>query len=456
MKVFVAGATGVIGSRAVRELVAAGHEVTGIARSPEKAAQLRAAGARPVLVSLWDRDGLRAEIAGHDAVVNLATHIPPISKAMVPGAWDENERIRREGAANLVDAAVANGASRYIQESITFTYPESGDAWIDAETTPIDTSGLLSVMEAAEGSAARFTEQGGTGVVLRFGMFIAPGSNHTNEAFRGARARIGGMAGRPGAYHASIQADDAARAVVAALDVPAGTYDVVDDEPLTTSEYVKAIGDAVGRRPLVRFPGRLIGLAPPAAFMGRSQRVSNRRFREATGWAPQHPSAREAYAAAAADTAGGAAKAPLLERLVGPVLLILALSALQLGVWATFAPESFYEDFPPGGARWVAIDGPYNEHFVRDFGGLNLALAVLLFAAWRKPEPYLVRTAALASMLFALPHLTYHAFNLEPYETGDAIANIVLLAVAVILPAILIVGTATTSRSSNRTPQPGS
>jgi uncharacterized protein YbjT (DUF2867 family) len=109
MRVFVTGATGAIGRHAVPALVAAGHEVTGLARSPEKRGELDAAGATGVDVSLFDRLALAEVFAGHDAVANLATHIPPTSRLLLPGAWSENERIRREGSAAVVDAALEAG-----------------------------------------------------------------------------------------------------------------------------------------------------------------------------------------------------------------------------------------------------------------------------------------------------------------------------------------------------------
>src|SRR5580765_982765 len=111
MRVFVAGATGVLGRRAIPALVAAGHAVTAVVRSPAKAALARSLGATPVEVSLFDPDALRAAVAGHDAVCNLATHIPPLTRAADPRAWDENNRIRTDGSRNLVDAALAAGAT---------------------------------------------------------------------------------------------------------------------------------------------------------------------------------------------------------------------------------------------------------------------------------------------------------------------------------------------------------
>ena len=436
MKVFVAGATGVIGKRAVEQLVAAGHEVTALARSPEKAALVWSLGATPVSASLFDPASLRAAVAGHDAVVNLATHIPSIAGAAKPGAWSENDRIRTEGSANLVDAALAAGASRYVQESIVFTYPDSGDRWIDAESTPIEPTSLIVAVEAAEAAAARFSDAGGTGVVLRFGMFYAPDASHTQSMVSAARKGAAFVAGRPTAYQPMIHADDAAAAVVSALSAPAGTYDVVDDEPLTKAEVAEVFGSRF------RFPGTLALLGgSQTSPLTRSQRVSNRRFKEATGWAPRYPSFREGLPAVLAAMEPPPRRA-LSERLVRPVLAVLALTALQLGLWGALAPTSFYDDFPGGGRAWVSVDGPYNEHLVRDFGQLNLAMAALLLAALFRPERYLVRVAALASLLFAVPHLRYHATNLDVYGTSDQVANMVLLGLAVLGPAILVLGTA--------------
>jgi len=290
MRVFVAGATGVAGRRAVARLVAARHEVTGIARTPEKAALLESLGARPAQVSLFDKDALRAAVAGHDAVVNLATKIPPFSEAMRMSAWAENEHIRRDGSDNLVDAAIAAGAQVFVQESLAFLYGEHGGDWIDASTTPYASSAFTEAMETAEANVARFTEHGGRGVVLRFGRFYAPDSDQIEAIVRGARRGLLVDLGSGDAYAPWIDADDVASAVVAALDAPAGVYDVVDDEPLQRSEQAKVLARAVGRRRLWRAPA---WMAPRrASHLAASQRVSNQRFKDATGWQPSSPSIR--------------------------------------------------------------------------------------------------------------------------------------------------------------------
>lgn len=115
------------------------------------------------------------------------------------------------------------------------------------------------------------------------------------------------------------------------------------------------------------------------------------------------------------------------------LLGILALSSLQLGVWATFWPAQFYRTFPGGGRTWVAVNGPYNEHFVRDFGGLNLALAVLLIAAVVGMSVSMVRTASVGYLVFGIPHLVYHLRHLDVFTSTDKAVNAVILSLAVLM-----------------------
>lgn len=289
----MAGATGVLGGRVVPLLVAAGHEVTAVARTPEKAATVASAGARPATVDLFDPAGLGAAVAGHDVVCNLATHIPPLSRAARPSAWAENERIRRQASGHLVDAALAGGARRYLQESVVFVYADGGDRWLD-EDAPVDAGPNLDSVLAAETQAARFAAGGGAAVVLRFAMFYGPGSSHTDAVLAAAQWRLAFTVGDPGGYSSVVHLDDAAAAVVAALGGSGGTYNVVDDEPLTRGAQAAALAAALGVRRLVP-TGRLVARVGGAGALARSQRVSNRRFKDASGWAPRFPSAREGW-----------------------------------------------------------------------------------------------------------------------------------------------------------------
>jgi nucleoside-diphosphate-sugar epimerase len=289
MRIFMSGATGVVGRRAVADLVAAGHEVTALVRSDDKAELIRGLGARPVKVSLFDREALQEGVSGSDVVINLATSIPSASRAISPKAWKENDRIRSEGSRNLVDAAIAAGASRYVEESVTFLYAGGGDRWLDEES-PVEPTPITSSALDAEANARRLTEAGRTGIVLRFGAFYGPDSEHTVLLLKAAKAGFDPLPGEPGGYISSISTDDAAAAVLAALAAPAGIYNVVDDSPLTRAEYDDAIAKAVG----VRKVRRLWMPSKGMEHIARSQRVSNSRFRSATGWVPRHPSFVEA------------------------------------------------------------------------------------------------------------------------------------------------------------------
>jgi nucleoside-diphosphate-sugar epimerase len=292
-RVFVAGATGVVGRRAVAQLIAAGAEVTGVARSEAKQAELRRLGATSVEVGLFDRDALAAAVAGHDVVVNLATAIPTGERAGDRAAWEVNDRIRREGSRNLVDAALQAGASRYIQESITLLYAEGGEEELD-ESAPVDATWITECALAAEAQAARFAEHGGTGIALRFGFFYGPDSAHTVEAIQAARAGQPAEIGPADAYRSSITTDDAAAAVVAALRAPSGLYNVADDQPLRRGEFVEALTEALGVEPLAQ-PTVTPELPPDFAMMLRSHRISHQRFTAATGWRPRFPSAWEGW-----------------------------------------------------------------------------------------------------------------------------------------------------------------
>ncbi len=299
MKLFVVGGTGAIGVHAVRELVREGHEVTALARSAEKADALRSQGAAPMAVSIFDRSALSQAFKGHEAVVNLASAIPSTSKFMDSTAWAANDRIRTEGSASIVDAATAAGVSRLVQESASMLYRDRVDAWID-EDWPTDDYPMARGNHAAEASANRFSAAGGIGVVLRFGWFYGPGDTHSEEFLALARRRICVMMGKPHGFLSSIHMTDGGAAVAAALRVPARTYNVVDDEPLTKRAYADALAAATGRAAWLRAPGRLaLWLGDRSTSLTRSIRASNRRFRGISGWAPRYPSAREGWKATA-------------------------------------------------------------------------------------------------------------------------------------------------------------
>lgn len=295
MKVFLTGGTGAIGGYAVPALVRARHEVTALARGEAKAAALRAQGATPMAVSLFDRCALAEAFAGHDVVMNLATALPSPASFMRKSAWRECERIRTEGSAAVVDAALDAGVQRVVQESVVMIYRDAADRWI-TEDAPVDHYPIATGNHAAETSNRRFSAGGGTAVVLRFGLFYGRGAAHSEQIVAMARRHIGFVGGRGDSYMSSIHLSDAATAVVAALECPGGTYNVVDDEPVTKRDNVTALAAAVGVKPWIFVPGRsALLLGERLTSLTRSLRVSNNRFRTATGWRPRYPSVREGY-----------------------------------------------------------------------------------------------------------------------------------------------------------------
>ncbi|HEX3824825.1 MAG TPA: NAD(P)-dependent oxidoreductase [Mycobacteriales bacterium] len=297
MKIFVAGSTGVAGREVVAVLRRSGHGVTAAVRSSAKSDQVRGWGAEPATVDLFDPATVRSVVAGHDAICNLTTHIPSFTRALLPRAWADNDRIRREVSANLVDAALATGVPRLVQESIGFLYADRGDGWI-TEQSGIQPNAVTRSAADAENNVTRFIRSGGTGVIVRFGFFYGPANRHTADMISLARRRIAPTLGDPNGFLSSLHTDDVGTAVAAALGAPAGTYNVSDDEPLRRSELHLVIAEAVGRshpHETGQFLARLGGTK--AQTMARSQRLSNAAFKAATGWSPTMTSAHRGWPA---------------------------------------------------------------------------------------------------------------------------------------------------------------
>jgi hypothetical protein len=130
----------------------------------------------------------------------------------------------------------------------------------------------------------------------------------------------------------------------------------------------------------------------------------------------------------------------MARRAVRIALALLFVQGLIVGAWAAAWPRSFYDDFPGGGRAWVAADGPYNEHLVRDFGDLNLALAVVTLVALIASTRVVALAAALAWIVYQAPHLVYHLRHLDLYDTGDKVANVTALVFGLVLPIVVLLG----------------
>jgi hypothetical protein len=137
----------------------------------------------------------------------------------------------------------------------------------------------------------------------------------------------------------------------------------------------------------------------------------------------------------------------------GVVLALLALSGLWVGIWATGWPRGFYDAFPGLNRVWVGVDGPYNEHLVRDVGGLYLGLGIAsLVALWLRDRRSAL-VLGVAWTVFGIPHLAYHVGHLDPFDTGDKVGNVVALGVALLLGLLLLV--ASWDGRTNRTEEDG-
>jgi nucleoside-diphosphate-sugar epimerase len=435
MRIFVSGGTGVIGRPAVERLIAVGHEVTVVARKPERAEQIRAVGAVPVEVGLFDPASLIIAVAGHEVVINLATHIPPPSKAARGAAWAENERLRREASGYLVDAGMSAGASVFVQESLAFAYADGGERFLDEDSALLgdDVSAGISTAEA---NVARFREGGGRGVVLRFGRFYDATSNYARGQVRAASLGFSTEMGLTEGYQPLVRIDDAADAVVTALTAPSGVYNIVDDGLVTRREIDAILAATMGRkrlwRPLDHTPK---SFGPSTELFETSNRASNRRYKDATGWCPAAGGTPAGLKALVRELGYGDRGLRGITRLL---LSILGISGLAVGVQALFAPQYFYEEFPFG-RGWVAMEPSFNEHLVRDVGAFNLALAAITFVAIAMRSPLAARLSALAWLVFSIPHGMFHVAHLHHMAAGDTIGLVLGTAGPALLALLVLV-----------------
>jgi nucleoside-diphosphate-sugar epimerase len=291
MRIFFTGATGVVGRRAVPQLIRAGHQVTAVVRSDNDAAWATEIGAIPAAVDLFDRGAVSEAVSGHDGVIHFATAIPPQAKMTKRRSWRANDRLRTEATANLVDSALRHDAHTFVQESVTFSYADGSDRWLD-EDSPIEPvwDSLDSALEA-EREVGRFSTGSRRGVILRLSRLYGPGRTSA-ELMDAVAARKLPIVGTGDNLVSHLHVDDAASAIIAALDSPAGTYNVSDDEPVSSAEDLGLLASALAAPPPRRVPAWVAkALAGSAAgLLTVSHRVSNRRFRDVTGWAPVHPS----------------------------------------------------------------------------------------------------------------------------------------------------------------------
>jgi nucleoside-diphosphate-sugar epimerase len=305
MRVFVAGASGVLGRPLVARLVAAGHRVTGMTSSPARANEIRAAGAEPAVCDALDAEAVRAAVAAADpeAVINELTRLP---RDYNPRRVDygPTNRVRREGGHNLVAGARAAGARRLVTQSIAFLYAPEGPAAVDEDARPwADAPGgfrdaVAALMELERGT---LEADGLEGIVLRYGWLYGPGTYYARGGAIAelVRRRRFPIVGRGEGVFSFVHTDDAAAATVAAAERGApGVYNVTDDEPAPLREWLPVYAGALGARPPLRIPtfvARLLGGRIAAVTASGLRGASNAKARRELGWEPALPSWRRGF-----------------------------------------------------------------------------------------------------------------------------------------------------------------
>jgi nucleoside-diphosphate-sugar epimerase len=304
MRVLVAGATGVIGSRLVPLLSAVGHDVVGLVRSSAGVGELARTGAAAEVVDALDRDALTRAVrrVAPDAVVSMLTAIPAeVNPRKLASQFALTNRLRTEATRNLIDAA---GEARFISQGLAYAYqPGPGladeDAPLWTERTPKQFAPVLAALMELE----RLTAAAG-GLVLRFGQLYGPGSAFGPDGAFTRQVRSGKvpLVGGGHAVYSFTHADDAASAIVAALDKPdvTGVLNIVDDTPVPLSEWLPAFAERLGAPAPKPAPAALARLAAGGwgvAYLNELRGADNARARLRLDWRPRHASWADGFAA---------------------------------------------------------------------------------------------------------------------------------------------------------------
>jgi nucleoside-diphosphate-sugar epimerase len=308
MRVFVAGASGAIGTRLVPRLIEAGHEVIGTSRSAGNADRVRALGAHPIALDLLDCEAVIAAVvaAEPDAIVHQATALAGARFSRnLDRTFAPTNRLRTEGTDALLAAAREAGVRRFVAQSFaSYRYAREGGP-IKTEDDPLDPDPVATTRET--NAAMRHLDEaviGAGGIALRYGGFYgAP----DDGLLAPVRKRQFPIVGDGGGISSFIHLDDAAAATVRALEHGrAGVYNIVDDEPAPVREWLPVLAAVLGAKPPRHFPRWLARLfaGEAAVLMGTEARgASNAKAKRELGWTLRHPSWREGFPAAYAPTA---------------------------------------------------------------------------------------------------------------------------------------------------------
>jgi nucleoside-diphosphate-sugar epimerase len=305
VKVFVAGATGVLGRPLVRMLVGRGDEVVGLTRVAGKRRLIEALGAQAAVADVLDADAIARELkaAAPTHVVHALTALPPQGPLRL-GDLKATNLLRTKGTANLLAAAIGAGAGRLVAESFLGVYgPVSFDHAVteDVRLPPPPPPPWREAVQALRSLEEQLAEARRAGrietVVLRFGLFYGPEVPSTIGLARRLMRRQPVAPRGASGVGSFIHEGDAAAAVVAALDAPApgAVYNIADDEPTALADYLRLTATALGTPPPRTVPSWLVRLlAPvPAAMASVRLPLSNAKAREELRWAPRFPTLRD-------------------------------------------------------------------------------------------------------------------------------------------------------------------
>lgn len=296
MRVFIAGATGVIGRRMIRQFVENNHRVVGLARDEKGRQTIRRLGGEAADGDFFDADSMAAAVKQADVIIHAATAIPAkVSRNRAD--WAMNDRLRREGTEALTEAAARLGARTYIQQSVVWVARPADDSFFD-EKTPVERPGELyrSAFDGEQIALAAGEKYGFNVSVLRCGGFYAPDAYHTRSFAEGLLKRRLPLVGAGETVSANLHADDAAGAFVAAAEAgKRGLWHITDDEPTTIREMLFEFARKLGAPAPRRIPlwlARMFAGKSAVEFFTRSTRTSNRLFRDELGWSPRYSSFR--------------------------------------------------------------------------------------------------------------------------------------------------------------------
>jgi 2-alkyl-3-oxoalkanoate reductase len=296
MKVFIAGASGVLGRRLVRQFVAGGHSVTGLVRTPKAESAVREAGGEPRHADLFDADSLARAAEGCDTVIHAATAIPAKQKT-TPADWAMNDRIRRKGTRCLTEAAAKIGAKTYLQQSITWVARPKNESPFDENSPTVPEPSIQSAIDAESIAREAESAEGFTVSILRGGYFYDSESAHMRMLADALRKRQMPIIGSGEAEWAMIHTDDAASAYVVAAEKPrSGVWHIVDNELVQVRTFLKEFAARLGAPAPRRVPvwlARWLAGEKAVEYFTRSTRTTNARFRHDFGWTPRYPTYRE-------------------------------------------------------------------------------------------------------------------------------------------------------------------